>query len=84
MCDVYTGKAINALCTVALKLLSMCVRYIITDESAKAFGNGVQVLLTLTIIVLTLLSVLAFFLLLTLLSLLYMAYAVADERDLLN
>ena len=58
---VYTGKAMNALCTVALKVASMCVGYVISDESAKAFGNGVQVLSYFDLFLRTLLSLLSFF-----------------------
>ena len=58
---VYTGKAMNALCTVALKIASMCVGYVITDDSAKAFGNGVQVLSCFNLFLLTILSLLSSF-----------------------
>ena len=42
--DIVVGKAVNALCTLALKLASMGWGFVITDESAKAFGNVVQFL----------------------------------------
>ena len=59
--DIVVGKAVNALCTLALKLASMGWGFVITDESAKAFGNGVQVLSYFDLFLRTLLSLLSFF-----------------------